>query len=352
MPIKYIENEEKELFENASGHPIQSWAWGEFRKSLNHEVARLGEYANNKFQNPYQIIIHRFPLASWLKFGQVPKGPLPSKNVLNALVDYGRKKNLIFIKFEPDLSFNTTDRNWEKAFVIVREKLLDCGLIDGIPVFPSYTFKINLTSTENDLFKMMNDITKRNIKLAKKRGTIVEEDNTDETFLDFQNLMNETTSRQGFLAHNHNYREKMWNTMRDAGIARLLSAKVKDTRVAIWMLFFFKDVVYYPYGASSYASRYYRPSNLLAWEAIKLAKSEGYKKFDLWGSLGQKPDTQHPWYGFHRFKKGYGGKLYRYIGSYDLVINPIFYSTYKKIFPLYDSYLQTRKKMKNISFLR
>ena len=44
-------------------------------------------------------------------------------------------------------------------------------------------------------------------------------------------------------------------------------------------------------------------------EVIRFGKAQNCKMFDMWGSLGPEPDKNDPWYGFHRFKKGYGGEL-------------------------------------------
>jgi lipid II:glycine glycyltransferase (peptidoglycan interpeptide bridge formation enzyme) len=49
----------------------------------------------------------------------------------------------------------------------------------------------------------------------------------------------------------------------------------------------------------------------------------------MWGAMGTTPDTKDPWYGFHRFKEGYGGKLTEFIGSFDLVINRKMYIAYQ-----------------------
>ena len=70
-------------------------------------------------------------------------------------------------------------------------------------------------------------------------------------------------------------------------------------------------------------------SNLMMWEAIKFGKRLGLKKFDMWGCLGPNQDKNNPWYGFHRFKEGYGPKLVEFVGSYDLVINKKLYFVYK-----------------------
>ena len=75
-------------------------------------------------------------------------------------------------------------------------------------------------------------------------------------------------------------------------------------------------------------------SNLMMWEAIKWGKKHNAKHFDLWGCLGPDADKNHPWYGFHRFKEGFGGELVEFMGSYDLVINPILYNIYTVLYPL------------------
>ncbi len=67
----------------------------------------------------------------------------------------------------------------------------------------------------------------------------------------------------------------------------------------------------------------------MMWEVIKFGKKLGLKTFDMWGALGENPDSKDPWYGFHRFKEGYGGKLVEFVGSYDLVIQPFLYQLYK-----------------------
>ena len=106
-------------------------------------------------------------------------------------------------------------------------------------------------------------------------------------------------------------------------------AKYKNQTLAAWILFVYKDTLYYPYGASSNLHRETMASNLMMWEAIKYGKSLGLKKFDMWGALSQNPDKNDPWYGFHRFKEGYGPKHIEFAGSFDLVINPILYKLYK-----------------------
>ena len=63
------------------------------------------------------------------------------------------------------------------------------------------------------------------------------------------------------------------------------------------------------------------PSYAMMWEAIQFGKKQGCKLFDLWGTPGSDPSPNDPWFGFHRFKLGFGAKLVEFVGTYDLVID-------------------------------
>ncbi len=221
----------------------------------------------------------------------------------------------------------------------------------------------------------MHPKTRYNIKVAQKYGVKVVEDNSDEAFEVYLKLTQETTKRQKFYAHDEKYHRLMWETLRpknskleyrnskqiqntnyknfksfehsnldrskivsDFGFrisdlnhltAHLLTAKYRGEPLVTWVLFVLKDTLYYPYGASSIEHRETMASNLMMWEAIKFGERLGLKKFDMWGSLGPNPDKNDPWFGFHRFKQGYGGELIELVGNYDLVTNPGLYQLYK-----------------------
>jgi len=80
-------------------------------------------------------------------------------------------------------------------------------------------------------------------------------------------------------------------------------------------------------------------------EAMKFGKKLGLTTFDLWGSLGPNPNTNDPFYGFHRFKEGYGGRLVEFVGSYDLILNHPFYSLYHAIDKLRWKLLNLKRKL-------
>jgi lipid II:glycine glycyltransferase (peptidoglycan interpeptide bridge formation enzyme) len=183
-----------------------------------------------------------------------------------------------------------------------------------------------LTKSEDELLAAMHAKTRYNIKVARKHGVVVTEENG--AFEKYLALTKETTNRQGFYAHNEKYHRAMWNIMHKAGIAHLFTARYNDEILSAWIVFVWKDTIYYPYGASGRSHRGVMAPTLLLWEIAKWAKGRGLKKFDLWGAMGPNPDTNDPWYGFHRFKQGFNPCLVEFAGSYDLIINKPLYFFY------------------------
>lgn len=327
-------------FNKHANHPLQSWEWGEFRKKTGIKVIR---------EDNFQMTIHKIPKLPWT-IGYLPKGNLPDKKLIEKLKKIGKENNCIFIQLEP---------NFQKI-PNFKLQISNLGLLPSVhPLFTKFTFILDLTRSEEELLKAMHQKTRYNIKVAQKHGVKVIEDNSDKAFQEYLKLMKETTKRQKFHAHTPKYHKLMWkelgarnqeskiktkNHASNRLTAYLLLAKYKNITLTAWILFVFKDTLYYPYGASSRKYRETMASNLMMWEAIKFGKRLRLKKFDMWGALGPNPNPKDAWYGFHRFKQGYGGKLVEFIGSYDLIINPILYQLYKLTDKIRWSFLNFVKK--------
>lgn len=296
-------------------HPLQSWEWGTFREKTGVKVIR---------KNNWQITIHRVPGTHW-SIGYFPKGPLPTKEMIEGLLEIGKENNCIFIQLEPNVE---RFKNYDLRFK-------NLGLKSSIkPLFTKYNLVIDLTKSEEELLAVMHPKTRYNIRVAQKHGVKVEERTDDAAFEIYLKLYFETTRRQKYFGHTQKYHRLLWKTLKPTNhklTVHILIAHYKATPLAAWFLLQNKDTLYYPYGGSSEIYKNVMASNLVMWEAIKLGKKLGCKRFDLWGALGPDADPKDPWYGFHKFKQGYGGKLVEYVGSYDLVLNPFFYWTFHLI---------------------
>ncbi len=312
-----------------SDHPLQSQAWGQFRSEMGIDVVRIHDW---------QLTFHKIPFTPFT-IGYFPKGPMPTKEMLAALDTLGKQKRAIFIQLEPNVVCHCEERNDaaisqeqsdEIASLIARnDKLLR---LSHHPLFTKYTFILDLTKSEEELLQVMHPKTRYNIKVAQKHGVVVKEDNSKEAFEAYLALSRETTNRQGFYAHNETYHRRMWEILFPAGIARLWTAVYQEKILAAWIIFVWKDTIYYPYGASSRKHRETMAPTLLLWEIARWGKRQGYKAFDLWGALGPPPAggsiENAPWYGFHRFKQGFNPSLIEFMGSYDLILNPLLYRIY------------------------
>ena len=300
-----------------NANPLQSALWGEFRKKTGVIVVVI---------NGLQLTIHKLPRTKYT-VGYLPKGPAITKEMLEHLYELGKKENCIFIQIEPNVE---KEDNKDYEFKNLAHS--------ARPLFTNYTFILDLTKPEEEILKNMNQKTRYNIRLAEKKGVKVSEDNSDKAFSKYLELTYETTERQKFYAHSKDYHELMWETLKTNKdkkngdlSAHLLKATYNGEILVTWILFVLGNTLYYPYGASSGKHREVMASNLMMWEAIKFGKKLGLEKFDMWGALGKNPDTKDPWYGFHRFKEGYGARHVEFVGSYDLIINQNLYNFYKFI---------------------
>ncbi len=330
MTFKAITPDKAIEFNKATSHPLQSYEWGQFREKTNVKVIRRGIFEKEKLVSGFQLTIHKIPRTNFT-IGYLPKGTLPTKEIIDELRDIGKEERCIFIQLEPNVikSINgstTKDGNWNYAKLGLKEA--------AHPLFTKYTFILDLTKSEEDLLKDMHAKSRYNIKVAQKHGVQVTEDNSDKAFKAYWRLTEETTKRQKFYAHTKQYHKFQWETFShkmttDALSSHIFTATYEGKVLTTLLFFVYHDTLYYPYGASSNDHRNVMHSNLAMWEGIRFGQKLGLKKFDMWGAMGPNADQKDPWFGFHNFKQKFGPDHIEFLGSYDLVINPLLYQSYK-----------------------
>ncbi len=348
--IRQIKEQGQKLsFNKVAKHPLQSWEWGEFRQKTGIKVQRWGLFEGRQLKEAIQVTIHPLPKGKWT-IGYFPKGEIPSRDQKRVLEKIAKKENCIFIKLEPKVELKKI--NQAKIKFLKRN-----GFVKGRSLFTPYNFILDLSPSLEELLKNFKSKTRYNIRLAQRKGVEVKIDNSDEAFEFFLKLMKETTQRQGFYAHEEDYYREMWATLQNQKSvinssstktlkADLMVAKYKGEIITAWMLFWFGETMYYPYGASTRKYREVMANNLVMWEAIKLAKKRGCNYFDMWGALGPNPSKNDPWYGFHRFKSGYNPNLIEYMGTYDLVFHPFLYKLFRLTESLRWKWLKLKTKLR------
>lgn len=309
-------------FNESISHIIQSWQWGEFRKKTGVQVRRIGVFEGETLKQAFQVTFHPLPFTNFT-VGYLPKSDIPDKEILEDLKEVAREEKAVFIKLEPEVDIRNIKKPKVKPFLNTKDVIKSSKTI-----FAPHTFLLDIAKSEEELLSSIHPKTRYNIGLAKRHGVRVEEKDDQRSFNIFLKLQRETAQRQKFFTHPDSYYQKMWETLKPHKMVHLLIANYKKKPLTAWILFRFKDTIYYPYGGSAKIHRNFMASNLIAWEAIRLGKKLGCKTFDMWGALGENPVSHDPWYGFHKFKQGYGGKLVSYIGAYDFILNPFLYNTF------------------------
>ncbi len=292
---------DQEKWDKHVEHPLQSWEWGEFKKSTGVEITR---------DFGYLITWHRMGITPW-KVGYLPKSKLPTLPEIRNIEKLARSKNAVLVRMEPDATRQEAKR-WLQAYGEI--------LHPGRSVFTPHTFWLYLDKSEEELLAAMHPKARYNIRLAQKKGVVIKEDNSDAAFERYLELTFNTTDRQGFYAHNKNYHRQMWLHLKQS-IAHLFTATYQGQILTTWIVFKWENRLFYPYGASSEDHKEVQAPSLMLWETARWGKQQGCVIYDLWGAEEGK--------GFNRFKEQFGPKLVELVGTWDLVVNPLLYPLYR-----------------------
>ena len=172
------------------------------------------------------------------------------------------------------------------------------------------TIDIDLSKSEEDLFKQVDKDAKWGIKKAEKDNISVVLTKSEEDLKRFYDIYKKTIIIGGIVPDNIEELKK--------GNYRLFIAKKDDQVIAGAIIEILDEKVRLKYNASLQNFLKFQPNNLIYWTLIKWGKREGFKIFDLGG---YQLKAHGHLTGINRFKERWGGqvKIY-YIKSW----NPIY----------------------------
>ena len=196
----------------------------------------------------------------------------------------------------------------------LRDSLRAAGWRPAPAIQPSSTRLIDLTPDEQALWGELRKKWRQYVNKARSSGIVVVDADGDRLG-DFYRIYRETAERAGFLIRTEQAYRDVWEAFRPLGLARLLFAETADGRpeAALFLIRCGNRVVE-PYGGMTRTGAETRANYLLKWEAIRGSKEQGATSYDLWGLATG---------GIAHFKTGFGGREVRYIGAWDLVLNPL-----------------------------
>ncbi len=317
---------------------LNSWNWGDFQIARGYKIWRLGVVENAALQGVALAVKIKARRGTYLliQHGPVVCGPEKEKVFrffLEELAKVGKAEGASFIRMNP-----LWERNSENEELL--KKL-------GLRVSPMHanaydaTWKLNITPTEEDLFKGMRKTTRYVIRQAEKNPDIVIEKSSNVNDLAaYQDLNREVAIRQKFVPFSDSFIKDEFEIFNKDNQTLLFFGKYRGEIAAGALVVFWQGNGYYHQAAS--LSKYAKLSipYLLQWEAIKEAKKRGCQWYDFWGYVNPQTNPHHPWAGPTLFKMGYGGEAREYVHTQDYVLSPQYWLTY--IFE------QIRKKKRNL----
>ena len=195
----------------------------------------------------------------------------------------------------------------------LRRALRSNGWRPAPPIQPGTTRIVDLRPPEDALWSDLRRKWRQYVNRARGSGIRVV-DAGGERLGEFYRVYEETARRAGFLIRTEAAYRDVWEAFAPAGMARLLFAEDRDGRPqATLFLLRCGPRVVEPYGGMTSAGAESRANYLLKWEAIRSSRELGATSYDLWGLATG---------GIAHFKTGFGGREVRYIGAWDLVLDP------------------------------
>lgn len=305
-------------------HITQSQEWGEFKTKMGTPAIQTGNL---------QFTKHKIPGTPFF-VGYAPRVNFEKQSFSwTELEDIAREENCIVVRFDvPNVIKPTSDTNGANKII---EKLSSKCIKSPKDTFAKYNVLLDISAPEENIIANFNQKTRYNVRLAGRKGVTVNLERNTKGLDIFYKIHAETAKRQNYIPHPKEYFQKMFDTLSPKEIMHILVAYYEGKPIVSWILFTLGGAMYYPFGGSDHRYHKLMASNLVAWEAIKLGKKLNCNIFDMWGATN---DKNHPYWGFTKFKLGYGGELVEYIDSYDFVINkPVYkifnlaYSTFWKL---------------------
>ncbi len=308
---------------------LQSWQWGEIKKSNGWKASRFLVKVKGKNVAAFQLLTKRVHPRVPITIGYTPRGPVFNPKIANlsrllsTIENTAKNRGCAYVKVDTDIDETTpTGEKWKKA-------LRSSGwLYSSQQVQPKNTGITDLLNDdpqgEEKLLMNMKKTWRYNIRASVKRGVVVRE-GTSKDIAKFYKLYVLTGERQSFGVRNLEYYREVYrafhgNKLTDSMI--LLSEHPDEEEPLSSAVFIrFKEKVWYFYAASNTKRRADMPNYPMQWEALKWARANGAKLYDWGGASTNLDDPNDQMARVWHFKKGFGVEFFSGVGAWDKPID-------------------------------
>ncbi len=309
------------------GHLLQTDPWAALKSDFGWESQLVSLEEDGQLTAGAQVLFRWLPgrLAS---YAYVPKGPLVNwhdaaqvRTLLERITAAARQRRAFVLQIEPELVEGEA-AGWDTA-------LSAAGFVPaGASIQPRRTILVDIRGTEDEILSRMKQKTRYNVRLAGRQEVLVRKGGIKDIPV-FEQLMHATGRRNTFGVHSEAYYRAALERFAPSGQVALLLAEFEGRPLAGLMVFALNKTAWYLFGGSNNEERKRMPAYLLQWEAMRWARTRNCDFYDLWGVPDEDEGTLEAHFtdrsdglwGVYRHKRGYGGRMVRWVSAYRRVLN-------------------------------
>ena len=192
---------------------------------------------------------------------------------------------------------------------------------------PHLSWHVDLTLSSEELLAAMRSTSRNLFRNIHKKG-VTFSTSTDPADLGILlGFLHAVSGRADFTAQSDTYLGTAAATLMPAGAAKLFIARLEGEPIAAALSYDTPSTRVYAHAAASDAHRKLNAGIPLLVTMMMDAKESGMDTFDMWG-VSPEDEPEHPWAGFSRFKRSFGGAEVHYPGTWDLPVNRPMYAAY------------------------
>ena len=382
------------VFNSNKSHFMQTSAWKDVSKNRGYIPHCLGLYENNNLKATALMLEKKIgPYSTYY----CPRGFICDysdkellKNVIETLKTYTKKNHGLYFKINPDIIIAKLDGDANRIETYDTFGLIDFfkengGNFRGFTTkftessAPRFTFRVDVSQSEEDLFKNLHNTTKKSLK-DKNPYEVTITKNEEGALDDFYKVMKETSLRKKMFVESYDYFKNFYENLKNKNEADIYVASInsnrlkeifnnklaavdkeidtvnqrpdgpkkenklkdlaqkrnkilklkaevdelKEERIVLSSIITakFKDKVWTIHGGNSDQLLFLNANYELYYHILLDSKKEGYTTVDFYGSEG-KVDKDSQIYGIYLFKLRFGGDFVEFVGEFDFVTRPL-----------------------------
>jgi peptidoglycan pentaglycine glycine transferase (the first glycine) len=325
------------LRDQAHGHLLQSYEWGELNKYLGGRIYRLGALEDGRLVGAMMLSVAPVPIPvnipglqlNWLYCCRGPALEGPDSPALAALIEHAhriaRRERCVVLRLEPDIADDHPQmEQWLSAYRALGFRTYPYA------IHPRRSWVLDLRPDLETLFANFKMTWRQNVRVAGRKGVVVREVSSEADFDAYYNLLKITSERDDFFIHSKEYHREILRQFSEHGDAVLFLAEHEGEALAAKMLIRFGDWCWDMFGATSNHKRNLKAAYLLQYRCIQWAREHGCTHFDF-RSIPEVLAPGEEMWGVYEYKQGFGGFSRLHIPTQDYVYRPLIYMAWSKL---------------------